>query len=83
MIKEELLSSLLENVDEKELGINEAVRNANQPGKTIQIIKKYKILLKGESKMIGMVGRQEDYLNSLKNENSSSIMKVSQAQHLL
>ena len=30
MIKEELLSSILENADEKKLRINEAVRNANQ-----------------------------------------------------
>ena len=31
MIKEELLSSLLENVDENESRVNEVVRNENQP----------------------------------------------------
>ena len=29
--EEELLSSLLENVDESESGLNEAARNVNQP----------------------------------------------------
>ena len=41
MIKEKLLSSLLENVDEHELMIKEVVRNAKQPNETIRIIKKY------------------------------------------
>ena len=40
MIKKELLSPVLENVNEKKLRINEVVRNANQLNKTIQIIKK-------------------------------------------
>ena len=35
MIKEELLSPLLENVDENELEINMAVKNANQPNRAI------------------------------------------------
>ena len=61
MIKEELLLSLLENIDENELGINTAVR-ANQPNEAIQIINKYKLHLKGENKkMVGMVGKQGDY----------------------
>ena len=34
--KEELLPSLLENVDEKNLMVNEAVRNANQLNKAIR-----------------------------------------------
>ena len=38
MIKKELLPPVLENVDENKLRINEAVRNANQLNKAIQII---------------------------------------------
>ena len=54
MIKEELLPSLLENIDENELGINTVMR-ANQRNEAIRIIKKYKLLLKGENKkMVGM-----------------------------
>ena len=70
MIKEELLLSLLENIDENELGINTAVR-ANQPNEAIQIINKYKLLLKGENKkMVGMVGKQGDnYLKYFKESN--------------
>ena len=61
MIKEELLPSLLENIDENELGINTVMR-ANQPNEAIRIIKKYKLLLKGENKeMVGMLGKQGDY----------------------
>ena len=44
IIKEELLLSLLENVDENELRINEALRNANQLNEAIQIIKNYELL---------------------------------------
>ena len=43
MIKEELLSLLLENVDENELRINEVVRNPNQLNESIQIITKYEL----------------------------------------
>ena len=43
MIKEELLSLLLENVDENELRINEVVRNPNQLNEAIQIITKYEL----------------------------------------
>ena len=35
-----LLSSLLENIDEKELKIHEAVKNANQPIEAIRIMEK-------------------------------------------
>ena len=55
MIKEELLSSLLGNLDENELRINKAVRNASQPNDAIRIITKYELLLKGE--------KQEDVSN--------------------
>ena len=41
MIKKELLSSLLEDVDEKESGLNQAARKANQPNEAIRITKKY------------------------------------------
>ena len=70
MIKEELLPSLLENIDENELGINTVMR-ANQPNEAIRIIKKYKLLLKGENKkMVGMVGKQGDnYLKYFKESN--------------
>ena len=44
IIKEELLLSLLVNVDENELRINEALRNANQLNEAIQIIKNYELL---------------------------------------
>ena len=48
---------LLEKVDENELEINKALRNANQPNEEIRIIKKYKLLLKEEKKkMVIMVG---------------------------
>ena len=61
MIKEELLPSLLENIDENELGINTVMR-AKQRNEAIRIIKKYKLLLKGENKkMVGMLGKQGDY----------------------
>ena len=70
MIKEELLPSLLENIDENELGINTVMR-ANQRNEAIRIIKKYKLLLKGENKkMVGMVGKQGDnYLKYFKESN--------------
>ena len=55
MIKEELLSSLLGNLDENELRTNKAVRNASQPNDAIRIITKYELLLKGE--------KQEDVSN--------------------
>ena len=48
--KKELLSSLLENVDENKLGLKEAVTNANQPNEAIRIINKYELLLKRENK---------------------------------
>ena len=35
MIKQEMVFPLLEIVDENELGLNEAVRNANQPNEAI------------------------------------------------
>ena len=42
--KKELLSSLLENVDENKSGLKEAVANANQPNEAIRIINKYELL---------------------------------------
>lgn len=45
MIKK-LLSLLLKFVDEKESGLNEVMRNVNQPKEAIRIIKTYKVLLK-------------------------------------
>ena len=39
MIKEGMLSSLLENVDENESGLNKVVGNGNQRNQEIRIIK--------------------------------------------
>ena len=39
MIQDELLLSLLENVDDNKSRLNEVVRKAKQPNKAIQIIK--------------------------------------------
>ena len=64
---------LLEIVDENELGLNEAVRNANQPNEAIWIITKYKLLKKrkqeydqnnGQAERITLKGyRSEELFN--------------------
>ena len=54
---------LLENLDEDESGWNEVVRNAKQPNEAIQIIEKYKLLLKGENKRVmSIVDKQGELL---------------------
>ena len=54
---------LLEIVDENELGLNEAVRNANQPNEAIWIITKYKLLFKrGNKNMVKIMGKQKELL---------------------
>ena len=75
MIKKELLSSLLENVDSEK-----AVGNANQPNKAIQIIKKYELLLKGENKnivrMVGKLKESEEFFSHVGFSRSNIYFKI-------
>ena len=57
----------MENKDDNKSVLNEVVRNANQANEVIIVIKKYKLLLKGENrKMIGMMGKQGELLKKIK-----------------
>lgn len=57
----------MENKDDNKSVLNEVVRNANQANEVILVIKKYKLLLKGENrKMIGMMGKQGELLKRIK-----------------
>ena len=57
----------MENKDDNKSVLNEVVRNANQANEVILVIKKYKLLLKGENrKMIGMMGKQGELLKKIK-----------------
>ena len=46
IIKKELLSLLLENLDENKLGLNKAARNINQSKKVVRLIKKIRASFK-------------------------------------
>ena len=57
----------MENKDDNKSVLNEVVRNANQANEVILVIKKYKLLLKGENrKMIGMMRKQGELLKKNK-----------------
>lgn len=61
MIKEELPSLLLENVDKKESRLNKVMRNANQPNLAILIIKKQTFFKSGKEEWLRLCASRENY----------------------
>ena len=59
IVKEELLSSILEMEDQDDLDLDEAVKHTKEPQEAITIIKRYdKILKKQNKKIINILGKQ-------------------------